>query len=182
MEKGLSVELEGLSLKTKLATLNRQEFKSCFDQFFDPIRRYLYFRCGNDELATDLAQEAFMKLWEKQLAYHPKQTKGLLYKMAGDLFISHIRKEKVAGKYIDSIGFQFESEDPESHLEYKELKARYEDALTSLPEKQRTVFLMNRIEELTYKEIAERLELSVKAVEKRMSLALSMLRTKLTAV
>ena len=48
-----------------------------------------------------------------------------------------------------------------------------------MPEKQRTVFLMSRVEDLKYKEIAERLDLSQKAVEKRMSLALAFLKEKI---
>ena len=51
-----------------------------------------------------------------------------------------------------------------------------------MPEKQRIVFLMSRMEELTYKEIAERLDLSVKAVEKRMSIALGELRKIIPAI
>jgi RNA polymerase sigma-70 factor (ECF subfamily) len=56
---------------------------------------------------------------------------------------------------------------------------RYVASLNEMNEKQREVFLMNRTEEMTYKEIAERLDLSVKAVEKRMSLAIGFLREKL---
>jgi RNA polymerase sigma-70 factor (family 1) len=159
--------------------LTKSEFKSCFDQLFDPVRNYLFYRSRDTELATDLTQEVFLKLWEKQIPFDPKQTKALLYKMAGDLFISHIRRTKVADKYVNSIGFNFEEQDPQSQLQYQELKAKYEQILSELPEKQRTVFLMNRTEELSYKEIAERLEISVKAVEKRMSKALSVLRNSL---
>ena len=52
------------------------------------------------------------------------------------------------------------------------MKEKYAKALADLGEKQRTVFLMARMEGLKYHEIAERLNLSVKAVEKRMSIAL----------
>jgi len=156
--------------------LTREEFKYCFDQFFDPIRSYLYYRSGDAELATDIAQDAFLKVWEKQVDFEPNRTKGLLYKIAGDLFISQVRKNKVAANYQQTIALNFKQENPEETLQYKELKKNYEIALAQLPEKQRTVFLMSRMEELTYKEIAERLELTVKAVEKRMSLALAALK------
>ena len=59
---------------------------------------------------------------------------------------------------------------------YKELKEELENAIADLPEKQRVVFLLSRIDKKTYKEIAEMLGISKKAVEKRMYNALDTLR------
>jgi RNA polymerase sigma factor (sigma-70 family) len=65
---------------------------------------------------------------------------------------------------------------PQVILEGEEFKARLTAAIADLPEGQRTVFLLNRTEQKTYKEIAELLGISVKAVEKRMHKALLNLR------
>ena len=62
-------------------------------------------------------------------------------------------------------------------MEEEEFRLRLEKAIAELPEKNRVVFLMNRIDKLTYKEIADQLNLSVKAVEKRMHKALLKLRS-----
>lgn len=120
-----------------------------------------------------------MKLWEKGLAFEEGGTKSLLYKMASDAFVSHYRKTQVAAKYEQSLELKVETSNPLEKLEYKEMHERYVASLNEMNEKQREVFLMNRTEEMTYKEIAERLDLSVKAVEKRMSQALSFLRERL---
>ena len=157
--------------------MTKENFKQLYDEYFDAIRRYLYYRSNDSELSTDIAQEVFMKVWEKQIKYEPNRTKSLLYKIAGDMFVSQVRKNKVADKYCDTIDLEFKTDQsPDEKLEYEELKQHYERTLAGLSEKQRTVFLMSRLEEMTYNEIAQRLELSIKAVEKRMSLALTELR------
>lgn len=156
--------------------MDKEHFKYLFDTYFDAIRNYLYFRSGNAELATDIAQECFMRVWEKRDSFKDPPVKALLYKIANDLFISKYRKDLVAQNYIANTKQYDETESPEDILEYKELNRRYEFALTQLSEKQRVVFLMSRNEGYKYAEIAERLNLSVKAVEKRMKHALQFLK------
>ncbi|MBK3516626.1 RNA polymerase sigma-70 factor [Carboxylicivirga marina] len=159
--------------------MKREDFKSLFNEQFDPLRNYIYYRCGDAELATDIAQDVFMKLWEKKLDKPPKELIGLLYKMAKDAFISKYRRSKTEQEFIARPPDNAESQSPEEELNYKELKRTYERALKEMPEIQREVFMMSRVEELKYHEIAERLELSIKAVEKRMKNALQFLRQEL---
>lgn len=157
--------------------MTEKEFKQFFDKNFDSLRSYLYYRCGDKELATDIAQDTFVRIWEKQIPDEGKKTVGLAYKIAGDFFISKFRKNKTKEKYMESLKFDFtENISPEEEMEYKELKEKYEQALAGLSEKQRVVFLMSRMEGLKYGEIAEKLGISVKAVEKRMHGALGAFR------
>ena len=85
---------------------------------------------------------------------------------------------KCSSNFADKNKDHSNEQSPKYALEEKEFKKQLEDTIGAMPEKQREVFLMNRIDELTYKEIADRLELSVKAVEKRMHGALGYLREK----
>ena len=61
----------------------------------------------------------------------------------------------------------------------KELETKLDQALQELPEQCRTIFQLSRFEELKYREIAERLEISPKTVENQMGKALKLLRMKL---
>jgi len=153
--------------------LTKEVFKELFENHFDAVRSYVFYRSGNSELATDIAQETFLKIWEKQMQPDTKNTKGLLFKIAGDIFISRYRKEKVALNFSMNFKPELAHNSPEDQMQYRELKSRYEQALKMLPDKQRTVFLMSRMDGLRYHEIAVRLGLSVKAVEKRMNHALT---------
>jgi len=147
-----------------------------FDKYFDSIRSYIYYRCGDTDLATDITQDVFMQVWEKQFEIRGGKIKSLLYRMAGDIFISRYRRDKIERRYVDSIELDYLEESPEEKAQLKELTDKYERSLAALPENQRVVFLMSRNEGLKYSEIAERLNISVKAVEKRMNKALSYLR------
>lgn len=159
--------------------MRKEEFKLLFDTYFEDVRRYVLYRSGDEEIATDVAQETFMRVWEKQMVVDPQRVKGLLLKIAGDLFISQYRRKQVANNFFNTFQPSGKSSTPEDELSFQELLKAYDVALKTMPEKQRTVFLMNRIDELKYKEIADQLGLSVKAIEKRMSLALEHLKTHL---
>ncbi len=156
--------------------MTKEQFKSIFDLYFDDIRRYLYYRSGDTVLSTDLAQDTFLRIWEKQLELEPGKDTGLLYKIAGDLFLSHFRREKLGANILQQVQFEQPGRTPEEELQFAEMKERYEKAVAKLPEKQRIVFLMSRMEGFTYQEIATRLSLSTKAIEKRMTGALSVLK------
>ena len=144
---------------------------------FGALRNYVLYRSGNTDVATDIAQETFLKIWEKQHSVKIETAKSLLYKIAGDLFVSHYRKEKRSYQFFSHFVYDENGQTPEDVIAFEQLKSNYEKALVKLPEKQRTVFLMSRAENLKYAEIAEILGISVKAVEKRMNYALKHLRT-----
>ena len=160
--------------------MTEKEFKQLFDAHFDEIRNYIWFRCGDGELASDIAQEAFIKLWEKRPYSDHTKLRGLLFKIASNSFVSSYRKKTSELKFRTSISWEHEMKTPEKELQLKELKAQYEQTLNQMPENQRVVFLMNRFDKKSYKEIAEANGIGQKAVEKRMSLALKFLRKKIT--
>jgi len=68
---------------------------------------------------------------------------------------------------------------PDNYIQFEELKEKIEQAIDVLPDEIKEVFIMNRFEELKYREIAEKLDLSVKTIEARMSKALVVLRKEL---
>ena len=149
-----------------------------YDAHFDDLRRYLIYRSGDQDLSKDIAQNVFMKVWTKKIEIASGNIKSLLFKMATDEFISHIRKKKVEKEYTESIDLRLIRE-PDNNDDLLEKKVLFQKALNQLPEKQKTALLMNKMQGLTYKEIAEVLNLSQKAIEKRIGLALKALKQNL---
>ena len=156
--------------------MEKEEFKRLFDTYFDDIRRYVLYKCGSQEVATDIAQDTFLKIWEKNSRVDLSTVKSLMYKIANDLFVSNYRRKKVEFDFFSTFQPDQQVLTPDDELNYIDLKQTYHKALQSMPEKQRVVFLMSRIDQLKYAEIANTLNISVKTVENRMSMALRYLR------
>ncbi|MDL2247320.1 RNA polymerase sigma-70 factor [Bacteroides sp. OttesenSCG-928-J23] len=160
--------------------LTKVEFKQLFNTYFDTIRSFIFYRCGDTDAASDMAQDVFMKIWEKREQLDSLLIKPLLYKIANDVVISNYRKSSTRTDYEQSITIRNDRYlSPEEELDFQELTSTYAKALEKMPETQRIVFLMSRNDNLKYHEIAQCLDISVKAVEKRMSAALQFLRTEL---
>jgi RNA polymerase sigma-70 factor (ECF subfamily) len=151
------------------------EFKQVFDKHYDAVKNFLYYKLGDIDLAEDLVQEVFLKTWEKRDTIKMDTVQNLLYTIANHLAINHFKSAKARFEFKLKDQPHTTHESPEYEFEKEEFALRLQEAIGGLPEKQRVVFLMNRIDELTYKEIAERLEISVRAVEKRMHEALEYL-------
>ena len=161
--------------------MTAKDFKMIYDAHFDDLRRYIIYRSGDQDLSADIAQNVFMKVWNKKIDITKGNIKSLLFKIATDEFISHIRRKKVEREYNTNTELRLICEsDTDDGLSDKKLQ--FEKALNQLPMKQKTALLMNKMQGLTHKEIAESLNLSQKAIEKRIHLALKNLKQKLNQI
>lgn len=156
--------------------------ENIFSKFFKDnvksIRNYLYFKYGNEEQSNDMAQEAFIKLWENCADVPPEKAKSFLYTVANNATLNQIAHQKVVLNYSKNNSVNDRTNiNPEFILEEDQFKIKLEKAIANLTEGQRTAFLLNRIEGKKYAEIAIMLDISVKAVEKRIHGALLSLRT-----
>lgn len=150
----------------------KQEVNHCF--------RFILIKNKNKEEAFDVVQEAFIKIWENCNKFDLLKAKSYLFSIANNIFLNVKKHEKVVRNFENNAtDLYIETETPESTLRQKEFKQKLEKAIANLTDSSREVFLLNRIEGKKYKEIAELLGISVKAVEKRMSKALLTLRLKI---
>lgn len=152
------------------------DFRKLFDSLYGSLRKFLYYKSGSMEQAEDLAQESFLILWKKRENIDPDKVKSYLFTIANNLFLNEVKHQKVVLRFQKQPQRETTAETPQYLMEEEEFRKKLLLAIDNLPEKHRVVFLMNRIDKLTYREIADDLGLSVKAVEKRMHKALSALR------
>jgi RNA polymerase sigma-70 factor (ECF subfamily) len=157
---------------------NENLFSAFFKNNVKSLRNYLYFKFGNEEQASDMSQEAFIKLWENCSEVPPEKAKSFLYTVANNASLNQIAHQKVVLNYSKNNSLTDRTNiNPEFILEEEQFKVKLEKAIENLTEGQRTTFLLNRIEGKKYAEIAIMLDISVKAVEKRIHGALISLRT-----
>ena len=161
-------------------TCEEKTFSSLYDQYADEINNYVYYKFGYQVEAAEAVQQAFIKLWKNCQKVDPYHARAFLYKVASNLSLNVIKHEKIKLKYAKESDKKVAThEDPAFEMETDEFKNKLETALAALNEKQRTTFLMHRIDGMSYKEIAATEDISIKAVEKRMHQALVNLRDKI---
>jgi RNA polymerase sigma-70 factor (ECF subfamily) len=152
-------------------------FSNFFKSHVKALRNFMYYKFGNAEQAEDVTQEAFIKLWENCEKVPLDKAKSYLYTIANNTTLNQIAHQKVVLEFAKVAPKQDKTfESPDFHMEENEFKVKLQKAIANLTEGQRTCFLMHRIDGKKYSEIADALGISVKAVEKRMHLALLELR------
>ncbi|OYQ37656.1 RNA polymerase subunit sigma-70 [Flavobacterium cyanobacteriorum] len=152
-------------------------FSNFFKSHAKTLRRYLFYKFGNEDQAEDATQEAFIKLWENCEKVPLEKAKSYLYTVANNTSLNQVAHQKVVVQYSKNYtGTGSTPESPEYLLEEEQFKIKLQKAIAGLSEAQRTAFLLHRIDGKKYHEIAEILGISVKAVEKRIHIALVELR------
>lgn len=124
-------------------------------------------------------QEAFARLWDNCKKVSPEKAKSFLFTVANNQMLNDLARKKTVLNYQKDYTEAPPSVSPQYILEETEYLERLKGALEDLTEEQRVAFMMNRVEGLKHREIAERLGISQKAVEKRIYKAVENLQKKL---
>ncbi|WP_338377855.1 sigma-70 family RNA polymerase sigma factor [uncultured Flavobacterium sp.] len=154
-------------------TCDEKIFSAFLKNNVQGLRNYLYYKFGNSNQAEDMAQDAFIKLWQNCKDVSIEKAKSYIYTIANNSSLNIIAHQKVVLKYEkNNANSDRTNENPEFLLEQEEFRAKLLKAINNINETQRIAFLMHRIDGKKYAEIAEELNISVKAVEKRIHIAL----------
>lgn len=153
-------------------------YDAVFLRWYPQVRRFLFTLVKEDALAEDLAQSVFMKLWLFRARLNPSQSlKNYLMVLARNAALDFFRsKYHTLQADLSSPPEHPAPERTEQKAEYAETSARIRQAVEEMPAQRRDVFKMSRFEQLSNEEIAVRLGLSIRTVEKHIQLALKDLR------
>lgn len=170
----------------ELLVLLKQGNESAFAELYNRYKQALYFHANrslrdHDE-ARDMVQEIFEAIWTKrETLVIPKSVDAYLYGSIRNRILNFIAHQKVVSKYTDSIDAFL----GQGHLTTDEMVREHElinilqQEIALLPKKMREVFELSRNHQLTYKQIAEQLNISDQSVKKQVQRAIRILRLKI---
>jgi RNA polymerase sigma-70 factor (ECF subfamily) len=143
----------------------------------------------DDVISQDIVQEVFVKIWEKRAEIEPINLEAFLFRLVRNRCIDYIKHLKVinnrmqeiqiSSKYEELYRIDFVGDEPYVLIE-QELKQKIEKTIDSLPERCREVFILSRMNGLKNKEIAEKLDINIKNVERHLSRAMQSFRENFT--
>jgi len=174
--------MENLDFKllTKLKESNEKALKELFYNYHDTLFRFICYRVTDPDLAEDITQETFVRVWNNRQLIEPKKSFfSYIARISTNLCLDHFRHMKVRIKHKDSIPKFAESHfyNPETKTDFEILRSRIREiANQELPEKCREIFFLGRIENKKNSEIAQMLGLSKRTVENQLYRALKIIK------
>jgi RNA polymerase sigma-70 factor (ECF subfamily) len=151
-----------------------QVFEKLYRENFDLLCKKAFRFVQDRDVAKDIVQDAFLALWKNDA--HIISAEAYLYRSVINKSINCLNQQRrtVPIMTLEYIGKDDAS--PDNLLQWEELQLRVKNAIDALPDAAKKVFFLSRLEGLSYREIAELLEISVNTVEKHMGRALKDLR------
>ena len=159
----------------------RSSFRQLYDGMFDPLCRFLAYYTDDRMQIENVVQDVFVKLWEDRDVLQIESVKAYLYKSARNRMLNYIRDERRRNTILEQwVQYELEKHQGKDCFNIDEFSQRVQGAIETLPDKCREIFNMSKKENLTYKQIADHLCISVKTVETQMGIALRKIREQLS--
>ena len=161
---------------------NMFAFDILYKKYSKKLYKFGYSILKSQEDAENLIQDVYLNTWENRHKVEKDYSvKSYLFSTAYNSAISIIRRKARESQFIEYLkSLQITNEEPVNvALEYNELTNKLNEIIKLLPQRQKEVYLLHRVDGLKYSEIAERLNISVNTIENHMSRALKTIREKL---
>jgi RNA polymerase sigma-70 factor (ECF subfamily) len=177
-----SMEFRDEQIAALLMARDEAVFEQVFKTHFKSLYAYALTILKNETEAEEIVQQVFFKLWERSESLNlPGTVAAYLYRAVHNESLNYIKHRKIKETHRLHVAYSMKNnpEQSQGKVYSRELEQKYRDALNDLPEQCRTVFQLSRFENMKYREIADRLQISVKTVENHMGKALKFLRIRL---
>ncbi|GAB4277796.1 MAG: RNA polymerase sigma-70 factor [Marinilabiliales bacterium] len=156
-------------------------FNAIFDKYYLSLFYYAKTFVNNQEIAEDIVQETFLKIWQKkEQIKNYDSIQSYLFVSVKNTCLDYLKHNKTANDYKNQENFNSLNNNNTDHLiRESEIKAQLHKAIDTLPPQCRTVFTLSRFENMKQKDIAKKLGISLKTVENHMGKALMLIKEKM---
>ncbi len=164
--------------------MTNKEFEHIFREYFKVLCHVAYPVVKDPDVAKDIVQQVFLKLWNNREKYQIQTSvRSYLHRAVVNTALNHVESDKKSRKLslsplVESVAEPEISDETDN----EKLKIKIEEAIKALPPQCQTVFSLSRYSEMSNKEIAEYLNISIKAVEKHITKAMKVLKVSLKGV
>lgn len=170
--------LEDKALIIALKNGDEEAFTSLYHRYCNKVYKFCSLYFTNNSSAEEIVQEVFIKLWDiRSYVNENENLEGLLFIITRNMVFDNTRKNFNESFYQISILAAYDKAyDIEEELHAKDLKVYIDRLVNELTPRQKEIFCMSRYEHLSYKEIAEKLNITPKTVERHINEALKYLK------
>ncbi len=164
--------------------INEQERRKIFEQFFiltfPKVKAFAYKILKSEDDAEDIAQDVFVKIWaDAETWKNCESNSGYIYIMVRNQVFNFLKHKSIANTYEEQLVGKYASSfqaDIHDELYAKEIELLMKLTVSRMPEQRRKVFIMSRQQHMSNNEIAEKLNISIRTVERHLYLALAELK------
>lgn len=162
--------------------INENTFKDAYQKYYEIICRFLNYYTRDYQAIEEVVQDVFVTLWEKYEGKEITHIKTFLYNSARNRMLNYLRDKENRSVLLEKWAcIELEKNEAVDCVDRQLFYQLLQAAIESLPEKCKEIFILSREEQLSYKEIAQIKEISVKTVENQMGIALKKIREYLTS-
>lgn len=173
-------ENQEAALLLQLSQDNQDSFRAIYDRYWEQLYQAAYRRLGDAQLAEDVVQEVFLRLWNGRKQLKIQYLGAYLQQAVRNEVLDRVSRTRSPSRFYEIFeSVLLVSDSPEDLLRNKELMALVAQYIATLPRKRREVFLLFMESKLNTKEIADRLKVSQKTVQNQIAVTLAGLRNEL---
>ena len=171
--------------KNNLLFDDERMFEFVFKAYFPRLMAFTIKFIPDKAEAEDIIQDAFLKLWLKRKDIKEDTFHSYLFTMVRNVCLNHIKHKKITSNYKLALEHKIEGEklyyadffsDPFHQTIFNELQGVIEDIMSNFPEQTKNVFYLSRFKGMKNKEIAIKLNITLRTVEKHNTKALQLLK------
>ena len=180
-QDGIALDLQTSGSLQGIRQGDVASFEALFHAYCQDLIRFACRFTRDTPVAEDIVQEVFLRVWRDRSRLAPAaNVKAYLYAAVRNESLNYLRHAEVEARSAPELALAARPvKTPEDERSAKAAAASVYAAVARLPERRRLIFRMNRFDHLTYAEIAQVLEISIKTVETQMGRALAFLRAEL---